>query len=352
MSGGDKTSTRRTGLLKRINEGINITREGLSIISSSPETVLMQNSFDVQNRISYNEDDRRHQGMNITLQACQIITALGGIFKHWRELVNLHNPGPFGRLQAAKIYNECQGIGDTANPVDMGRTAEEIIGHDIRNIEALFMNIIQLHNAAYLFTANTLIALHEMRERLTDFLKVHEFGAPHERLSDALYLKAIEVFCIDMTRLLRQALSGTTYQNEDHWLQTVKLSPDTRPSSILFDFYQTLMYKSISTNSGAIVLDNSSPKKIKDEKEKKKKLKRENKSLTKGDKNDTEVKPSPGAKSLKKVCYHYLTTAGCSRPDGTCHFAHRDPKSDEYSGVKTFLEVKSDFVLRAGIKLE
>lgn len=351
MSGGDKTSTRRTGHLKRISESINMTRQGLSLISNCPDTALTQNTFDVQNRFSYDEDDNRHQGMNIPLQACQIITALGGIIKHWRELVNLHNPGPFGRLQAAKIYNECQGIGDTPNPVDLGRTAEEIIGHDIRNIEALFMNIIQLHNAAYLFTANTLIALHEMRERLTNFLKLHEFGAPHERLSDALYLKAIEVFCIDMTRLLKQALSGTTYQNEDHWLQTVKLSPDVRPTSILYAYHQTLMYKSISTNSGAIVLGDTTPKNNKEIKEERRRKKLEKRG-TKVDKVVTDGHSPPDAKGQKKICYHYLTTVGCSRPAGTCKFAHRDPKTDEYSEVKTFLEVKSDLVLKAGIKLE
>ena len=350
MSGGDKTSVKRTGLLKRIQENIHMTREGLSMISSSPDAVLVQNSFDVQNRISFDEGNNKYQGMNITLQACQIINALGGVWKYWQQLVNLHNPGPFGRLQASKIYNDCQGIGDTPNPVDLGRTAEEIIGHDIRNIEALFMNIIQLHNAAYLFTANTLIALHEMRERLTDFLKAHEFGAPHEQLSDSLYLKAIEVFCIDMTRLLRQALSGTKYENEEHWLHTVNLSPDVRPSSILFAHHQMLFYKSISTNSSAIVLNKSPEKKIKEEK--KTKVKRSEKKDSKVDKTDTEVKSSPSAKSQKKICYYNLTTTGCPRPDGTCRFAHRDPKTDEYSDVKTFLEVKSDLVLKAGIKLE
>ena len=98
------------------------------------------------------------------------------------------------------------------------------------------------------------------------------------------------------------------------------------------------------------MLNKSPEKKIKEEK--KTKVKRSEKKDSKVDKIVTEVKPSPGAKGQKKICYYNLTTTGCPRPDGTCRFVHRDPKTDEYSDVKTFLEVKSDLVLKAGIKLE
>ena len=161
-------------------------------------------------------------------------------------------------------------------------------------------------------------------------------------------MKAIYVFCMDITFLIRTCLDNSMFMDEGAWLAAISRLPDLTIGSVMQDLHQSL---TIAVSVAAIEghdkkkvrkpkkgsgqgsdANSDSPKKVKEDRNKEDK--------SKDDKN----------KKGNGICFKALITADC--PYGVkCRFDHVDPKPSEYGEVKEYI-IKNNLVVKVGVKLE
>jgi len=340
-----KATVKLQGLQRPISVQMPMS-SGLNYISRDPTLAMNQDSYQVQSNLALDTSNGHTIGNFHILQACQIVGAVGDVYKFWPWLCNLTSPGPYSRRDADQIYQHHQHIGatelDVSDPVLkrlMIVTAEENIGAHADRLSQLFKNIISLFDAAYVFTESTWDALQAYRGRLEEYLSRHEFGAPNGKFTELMYLKAIYVYSIDMTMMIRAVLSNKKILGEQAWLSVVANLPKLDVGSELWDYHQQL---SINVSVASVANIIKKPKVVK---------------KPKAEVNDVEDKQPPKkvikdrkVKGGKGICYNNLTSDGCQYGD-KCKFNHVDPKPSEYGAVKQFLDLKS-LVARDGLKLE
>ena len=342
---GAKSSVKLQGLQRPISVQMPMSL-GLNIISANPKLAMEQDSYQVHGNLALDTSNGHTIGNFHTLQACQIVGAVGDVHKYWRSLCNLTSPGPYSRRDADQIHQLHQHISVTEVDVNdailkrlMIVSAETNIGANADRVSQLFKNVISLYDSAYIFTEETWDALHGYRCRLEEYLSRHEFGAPHGKCTELMYLKAIYVYCIDMTMMIRAVLANKKILNEQAWLGTVSGLPNLDVGSELWDYHQELSINvSVANNSSIIkkVKVVKKPKGGNDAEEEKEPIKKVNK----------EGK----GKGNKGICYNELTTQGC-KYGRKCKFDHSDPKPSEFGAVKQYLDLKG-LVAREGLKLE
>jgi hypothetical protein len=346
---------KKTGLMKAVSQTINMTQGGVAILSREPNTVQLLNSHQVKSGLIMDPNSQQSQGNYTILQLCQIVPALQDVYRYWKMLVNLTGPGPYSRKDARVIYMLHQQLGEKAlEDTDVALkglmivSAEENIGAHMDRISQLFLNIIALYESALKFTRKTWDAIHEMRRRLEQYLGEHEFGAPHGKSTEAMYLKAIYVFCMDVTFLIRSCLDNSVFTSEDAWLAAIARLPDLKIGSVMQDLHQSL---TIAVSVAAI--------EDKDRKKPRNPKKRGSQELNAGLDTPNKGQDNNGKagknkdekiKKGKGICFKALTTAGCQFGD-KCKYDHADPKPSEYGAVKEYI-LKNDFVVRVGVKLE
>lgn len=282
---------------------------------------------------------------------------------HSTEIMKFLNESRHSEEQLAKTTKKADG--------------KKWLGHDIDRFRKLGYNIVMFKQVLYLLYEDLAIALRGFVDRLTTFIRSHQFGSEHEDLLAELIEYAVEYMCMEFNVIFRNIRSMNIFSVQK-FLSDVNSLPVITDGGYLMEKYNELsMVRSLKSNSSLVSMIDGKKKKGKgngngppgksNDGDKSRNSKGSNDSptsdiLSKSEKRDKSQKqknnslntPKSGSMSDSKedqrnMCVAFNTEEGCKYGD-ECTFVHDDPKTDgEKRFIRRFLGKRT---LRSGVSLD
>jgi hypothetical protein len=231
------------------------------------------------------------------------------------------------------------------------------LGYDIDRFKKLGYNVVMFKQVMYVLYEDLANSLRGFVDRLTNFIRGHQFGYEHQDLLSELMLYAVDYMCMEFNIIFRNIRSLNTFSVQK-FLNDVDKLPIVSEGGYLIEKYNELsMVRSMKSNSSLMSIIDSKTKRKKsngkngsgksgdldnnksnDTDGSPKSNKSDNSEKRKKSKTiDTNVDSKSDNKDVRKICVAYNSADGCKYGD-KCKFTHGDPVTEsDKQFVKKFL---------------